>query len=294
MIFDLLRDFATLLDSMPNENPHRRILSLLEAAVLRDVYFVNRHSTTLFQSLWNSCWWQDCPELTNHLTRSLSESMCWRISRRWHKLFGWLNIEPEPPKLHTLLENWRRQKEQRTPGFLWLRSLRPPATSLDCRVNSLPGHCRCFKLLDVSPDGTRVVAASDEYWIGVWSGGTGIMMATLFLHIRGVNDVKFAPDGTWLGGLSYYGRAMIAWDTASLREIPKPEVALSKLLFDNSRRPARYGLRPDGIGTMILNDTGVALACLRARENWCSDISGRLWAASNDSNIEVFRLEGDL
>ena len=149
-------------------------------------------------------------------------------------------------------------------------------------------------MLDVAPDGTRVVAASDEHWIGVWSGNTGVMLATLFLHIRGVTDVKFAPHGSWFAGLSYYGRVMIAWDTASLQEIRKPEPELSKLLFDNSRRPARYGLRTDDIGTLILNDTGVALACLPARENWCSDISGRLWAASNDSNIEVFRLEGDL
>ncbi len=293
MIFSLLQDFADALSAMPREHSRYRILKLLDEAIRRDVHFIDGHPTALFQCLWNHCWWHDCPELTKHLTHSLSESIFWRVSRIRHNWFSWLNNEPEPPKLHTLIEDWRRQKEQETPGFRWLRSLRPPATSLDGRVNSLPGHCRSFKMLDVSPDGTRVVAASDEHWIGVWSGDTGIMLATLFLHIRGVTDVKFAPHGTWFGGLSYYGRAMIAWDTASLQEIRKPEPELSKLLFDNSRRPPRYGLRPDGIGTMILNDTGVELACLPERGIWSSDLSGRIWAASNSSSVSVFRLEGD-
>lgn len=294
MIYDLAQNLDDVLKQMPPTHPGFRILKWLVEAIRRDQKFIELHSTTLFQCLWNSCWWHDCPELTKHLTYSFTGDMFAKLSGLQLRLFSWLKVEREPPKLHTLLENWRRQKEQQTPGFRWLRSLRPPATLLDGRVNSLPCHCRSFKMLEVSPDGTRVVAASDEHWIGVWSGDTGIMLATLFLHIRGVTDVKFSPDGTWFAGLSYYGRAMIAWDTVSLREIPKSEPELSRLLFDNSKRPARYGLRHDGIGTMILNDTGVELACLPKRENWCSDIIGRLWAASNDSNIDVFRLEGDL
>ena len=293
MIFDLHKDFATLLDSMPNENPHRRILSLLEAAVLRDVYFVNRHPTTLFQSLWNSCWWQDCPQLTDHLNRTFSERMFRRIRGLLHCFSGCLNVEPGSQELNKLLDGWRIQKEQHTPGFRWLRSLRPPTTSLDGHMNQMPGYGRCMELVDVSPDGTRVVAASDEHWIGVWSGGTGVMLATLFLHIRGVTDVKFSSDGTWFGGLSYYGRAMIAWDTTSLKEIRKPEAELSKLLFNNSRRAARYKVQTDDVGAMILNDRGVPMASLPSSEGWCSDANGGAWAAIIDQSVFIWRLEGD-
>ncbi len=279
---------------MPNENPHQRILSLLSVAVRGDVYFVNRHPTTLFQSLWNSCWWQDCPQLTDHLNRTFSERMFRRIRGLLHCFSGCLNFEPEPPRLHSLLEDWRFQKDQHTPGFHWLRSLRPPATSLDGHMNQMPGYSRCMELVDVSPNGTRVVAASDEHWIGVWSGETGVMLATLFLHIRGVTDVKFSSDGTWFGGLSYYGRAMIAWDTTSLKEIRKPEAELSKLLFNNSRQAARYAVQTDDVGAIILNDWGMTIASLPPCGHWCSDLSGRIWAVVNTGAPMVYRLEGDL
>lgn len=61
MIFDLVQDFGAVLGAMPLEHPRRRILSLLDEAVRRDVHFIDRHPTTFFQSMWNSCWWYDCP-----------------------------------------------------------------------------------------------------------------------------------------------------------------------------------------------------------------------------------------
>ena len=62
MIFDLVQDFAAVLDTMPEVHSRRRILSLLDEAIRRDVHFIDRHPTTLFQCLWNSCWWYDCKE----------------------------------------------------------------------------------------------------------------------------------------------------------------------------------------------------------------------------------------
>lgn len=51
MIFDLVRDFADTLAAMSAEHPRRRILSLLNEAVRRDVHFIDRHPTTLLQCL---------------------------------------------------------------------------------------------------------------------------------------------------------------------------------------------------------------------------------------------------
>ena len=62
MIFDLAKDFSHALAAMPPDHPRRRILSLLEEALRRDVHFIDRHPTTLFQCLWNAWWWYDCPE----------------------------------------------------------------------------------------------------------------------------------------------------------------------------------------------------------------------------------------
>ncbi len=56
MIFHLIQDFADALDSMPREHSRHRILALLDEAIRRDVHFIDRHPTTLFQCLWNTCW----------------------------------------------------------------------------------------------------------------------------------------------------------------------------------------------------------------------------------------------
>ena len=66
MIFNLASDFAAALAALPQDHPRRRLLSLLEEAVRRDVHFIDRHPTTLFQCMWNSCWWYDCPEAAAH------------------------------------------------------------------------------------------------------------------------------------------------------------------------------------------------------------------------------------
>lgn len=55
MIFDLVKDFADVLEAMPAEHLRRRIWKLLDAAVRRDMHFIDRHPTTLFQCMWNSC-----------------------------------------------------------------------------------------------------------------------------------------------------------------------------------------------------------------------------------------------
>ncbi len=66
MIFDLVKDFADVLDAMPAEHPRHRILKLLDEAIRRDVHFIDRHPTTFFQCMWNTCWWYDCPEAAGH------------------------------------------------------------------------------------------------------------------------------------------------------------------------------------------------------------------------------------
>ena len=66
MIFELAKDFSATLAAIPQDHPKRRILRLLEEAIRRDVHFIARHPTTLFQCLWNTCWWYDCPEAADH------------------------------------------------------------------------------------------------------------------------------------------------------------------------------------------------------------------------------------
>ena len=66
MIFSLSNDFHDAVAAMPREHPRHRMLELLGEAIRRDVHFIARHPTTLFQCMWNTCWWYDCDEAVKH------------------------------------------------------------------------------------------------------------------------------------------------------------------------------------------------------------------------------------
>ena len=66
LVFDLAMDFTRAADRIPADRSARRHLRLLEQALRADLHFLARHPTTLFQCLWNRCWWYDCPEAAAH------------------------------------------------------------------------------------------------------------------------------------------------------------------------------------------------------------------------------------
>ena len=66
MIFELVQDYSAAISVMPEDHPRHRTLILLEEAIRREIHFIDRHPTTLFQCMWNTCWWYDCPEAANH------------------------------------------------------------------------------------------------------------------------------------------------------------------------------------------------------------------------------------
>ncbi len=70
MVFELVDDFKFAVSAMSANRPLRRILSLIGEALGRDAQFIRRHPETLFQCLWNACWWYDCPEAEILLRRA--------------------------------------------------------------------------------------------------------------------------------------------------------------------------------------------------------------------------------
>ena len=122
MIFDLIKDFYDALATMPADHPRRRVLSLLEEAIRRDVHFIDQHPTTMFQCMWNTCWWYDCDEAAEHYVEPRGgwtvENATWR--------------RPEEEKLSMLLSRWRMAREESVSLVPWIRSHRPSACS--------PGH----------------------------------------------------------------------------------------------------------------------------------------------------------
>ncbi len=292
MIFSLIQDFADVLAAMPRDHPRRRILKLLDEAIRRDVHFIDRHPTTFFQCMWNTCWWYDCADAWRHGPYPTIDFAVRRIRKFWHAIVARAKDTAEPVKLFELLDRWRARKKEQTPGFCWLRSLRPPPTALDGRRRSLAGHEKYVKSVDTSPDGTRVISIGNETWIGVWDMDTGRLRARKYMGVRAVSSAAFSPDGTWFGGLSYNDRVTVAWKTKSLWETHVPQVELERVVFGEDYCPNQFLVEEDELGTTIMSDAGIRMAWLANLKSLQSDKDGNVWAGYFENYVGIFHLEG--
>ena len=70
LVFELAGDFFAAVKALPEDQPQRRILRLLDEALRRDIHFIHYHREDypqgLFQCLWNTCWWYDCDDAPAH------------------------------------------------------------------------------------------------------------------------------------------------------------------------------------------------------------------------------------
>ena len=183
MIFNLVADYANVLAAMPREHPRYRILKLLDEAIRRDVHFIDRHPTTVFQCMWNSSRWYDCPEAAGHYDlseRPKSEVLPWESD-------GW--------PVSTLLEHWHASKERATPGFAWLRSLRPPLVSVGTSQKMvLQGHGQKVYCVCYSPDGSRIASGSGDETVRIWDAASGNEIAKSVHYLSKISSVCFSPD----------------------------------------------------------------------------------------------------
>jgi WD40 repeat protein len=239
MSFALVQDFAAALAAMPEQHPRQRMLALLNEAIRRDAHFVDRHPTALFQCLWNSCWWYDCPAARDYyeFADDGPES----------KVAPWLT---DGPKLHRVVEQWRTDKERATPGFPWVRSLQPPPDHLDASLaRVLRGHDSMVASLAYSPDGTLLASGSQDRTVRIWDPADETELACLRDSECWVMSVAWSPEGDRIATASTDGRLRI-WDTRT-----------SELLLEWSadRRSLRdVCWSPDGESLLAVNEMGEA------------------------------------
>ncbi len=204
LMFELITDFAQALESLPAEHSRYWILELLEEALRRDIHFLARHPMTLFQCLWNSCWWYDCPEAARHYVLS---------DRHAKSMLPW---ERPGEKLSTLLEAWRARKEEQ--GGVWLRSLRPPSVPLgSAQKGVFRGHTSGVRSVTFSPDGSCLASGSDDGSVWVWDAKSGEERLRLEGHSGKVSSVAFSRDGLWLASGST-DKTVRVWDAKSGEE----------------------------------------------------------------------------
>ena len=189
MAFDLAENFTAAVDALPPEHVERQRLRLLDEALRRDLHFIARHAQdypqALFQCLWNSGWWYDCPEAASHY---VVPENGWKKKPPWEM--------PDPVlKLSTLLQQWRQQREIVQPAFQWLRTLRPPAFHLNSgQLAVLRGHELWVRSAAFSPDSHLLASGSDDKTVRLWNGKNGSELFVLRGHEKPVCSVAFSPD----------------------------------------------------------------------------------------------------
>ncbi len=249
MIFELAQDFAATVAAMPQAHPRRRMLRLLEEALRRDVHFIARHPTTLFQCMWNTCWWYDCPEASEHYVEPTG---------------GWTEqnapwLRREGRKLHVFLESWRAAREGLETQLPWLRSHRPPPVPLGTGlVAVLRGHGSPISAIAACPpaNGPACVAAASrpvslsargaetEVSIQIWDIDSGRQVRCLSGHKAMINAVAFSPCGRFVAsgsgdpGIGIRDYSLRIWDV---------EAGTERLCLADHRAPVlSVAFSPDG------------------------------------------------
>ena len=86
-------------------------------------------------------------------------------------------------------------------------------------IETLTGHTDLVNHAAFSPDGTRIVTASEDNTARIWDAITGQAIETLTGHTGLVRHAAFSPDGTRIVTASQDNTARI-WELAAVKSVP--------------------------------------------------------------------------
>lgn len=288
LVFDLAGDLGAAVQQVPPEHPCRRFLTLLEEAIRRDIHFIARYPTTLFQCLWNTCWWFDCPEAAQHYDPPED---------------GWSPQGPPwerpEPRLSSLLGSWRAARLTREPGLVWLASLHPPAIHLGTAQRALlRGHDDAVLCVACSPDGQQTASGANDQTIRVWNTANGRQLLCLRGHEARILSVAWSPDGRSIVSAAD-DRTVRIWEVDSGRQVA--------CLRGHEDRVRSAAFSPDGQRIVSGSsdrtvrvwdrNSGQQLVCLRGHEDgvrsvaWSPD-GQQIVAGARDKSLRIWLAAG--
>jgi WD40 repeat protein len=205
MAFELAIDFSEASRLFPEDNLQHHILCLLEEALRRDLHFIARHANdypqALFQCLWNSGWWYDCPKAAAYYVKGCPPGIDSQLT------------------LHHLLDGWKTKRSARYGAFPWVKTFRPPPLHLGAgQVSVFRGHQGVISSVAFSPNGGRVASGSLDKTVRVWNPHNGEELTILCGHEKGVTGLAFSPDGQRIASCSR-DKTVKVWDANSGLEI---------------------------------------------------------------------------
>jgi WD40 repeat protein len=255
VIFELVADYMAATEAIPKDHSVRGRLLLIEEAIARHLHFIDRHPTTLFQSLWNQCWWHDCPAADQHFNDArgrkgrmvfLNGKLSFEAAEKGNRPLK-LPWTTKGPKLHELFESWRGEKEAAIPGGFWLRAIRPHPMPLGRGLNRvLVGHDSRVNCVAWSSGGRFLASASHDRTVRVW-GRTTDSRVRVLEHAAEVCCVAFSPSGRSLVSSSF-DKTIRTWDLRSgelLTQMPTEDVI--DFLFYSAEGQSIIGVSRDAI-----------------------------------------------
>ncbi len=215
MIFELAQDFHDALAAIPPEHPRFWMPELLEEAIRHDVHFIDHHPTTLFQCMWNSCWWHDYPG-----------------QERKSKEFGTSLRESSelPDKLFQLMETWLDEKQKNFPGFAWIRSLVSREISEYGLITALQKHVNWVMDCRFSNRDGSLVSVGKDHAIFRWDTNGNMQMQFLGDLEKGIRSCDISPDGEMIvcccsdGWIHVYEVKSGKWTTCEKRAFTQPGI----------------------------------------------------------------------
>jgi len=148
-----------------------------------------------------------------------------------------------------------------------------------------------------SPDGSRIVSASNDGTMRVWDAETGQELTQLTGHIGIVYSMAYSPDGSRIVGGSSDGTVRV-WDAETGRELTQ--------LTGHTRRVNSVAYSPDGSHIVSGADdgmvrvwdakTGQALTQLTGHTGWVSSVAyspdgSRIVSSGMDQTVWVWNAE---